>query len=300
MVFIKRKLMILKFTATIQVQELADTSLLSGSLFARLKLNENGKIREETEHKEVMNHKVEWAKSFEFPLKISTDPATGILDKCIMKVSVQRETKGGKNARKLGFVDINLSEFAGSGSEGLLKSYLLDGYGGDHRQDNSRIYVKVTMTHHSADPIFKVPSPQHSTNAILTNSEINPADRKAPINVTSDSQRNSLDFSGSCKVEGDEVSIQPSTSSIYLIGDCVESEVSAGESNRSSINIPSSRRLSEDRLLSSNNNSSNIRVQRTRIDAEDVIEEVLAEAEAGFLPKKDLNFHHRMTAADGK
>lgn len=53
-------------------------------------------------------------------------------------------------------MDINLAEFAASGIDGITRSYLLDGYGTNQRQDNSRILIKVTMSHQSTDPIFKV------------------------------------------------------------------------------------------------------------------------------------------------
>lgn len=67
-----------------------------------------------------------------------------------------QEQKGGKSYQKIGFVDVNLSQFAASGVEGITQSYLLDGYGNNQRQDNSRLLIKVTMSHQSADPIFKV------------------------------------------------------------------------------------------------------------------------------------------------
>jgi len=44
--------------------------------------------------------------------------------------------------QKLGFADINLSEFAGSGTQ--QRRFLLEGYNSKLRQDNSTL--KVTMT----------------------------------------------------------------------------------------------------------------------------------------------------------
>lgn len=68
-----------------------------------------------------------------------------------------QELKGGKAYQKLGFVDVNLSEFADSGVAGQSRSYLLDGYGSGHqREDNSRLRITVVMCHQSADPCFKV------------------------------------------------------------------------------------------------------------------------------------------------
>lgn len=51
---------------------------------------------------------------------------------------------------------VNLSEFAASGVNGISKSYLLDGYSGKNRQDNSRVHIQVKMTPQGSDPLFKV------------------------------------------------------------------------------------------------------------------------------------------------
>ncbi|CEF63538.1 EEIG1/EHBP1 N-terminal domain-containing protein [Strongyloides ratti] len=288
MVFKKRPL-ILKFTVDIQIVQLTDVSLLNGILFAKVKLNENGKFRGETEHKEVNNHRVNWEKRFQFPVKIATDPSTGVLKKCIIKISIQREAKGGKIARKLGFADINLSEFAASGVEGIEKGYLLDGYGGDHRQDNSRIIVRVTMLHNSADPFFKVPSPKYVN---IPNQELNPSDRKAPTQIV-DIHRSSLDISVnnvydkrySSNIEYEEQPLSQSSSITPVCQDITEIcsyDLSTNESG-------SSRRLSDDRLLTlttNNNTSANSRVQRTRVNVDNVIAELFSETEAGFQEPK--------------
>lgn len=68
-----------------------------------------------------------------------------------------QELKGGKSFHKLGFVDVNLSEYAGSGVDGLTRSYLLEGYNaGCQRQDNSLLRINASMVLQSADPYFKV------------------------------------------------------------------------------------------------------------------------------------------------
>uniref|UniRef100_A0A0N4ZRS4 C2 NT-type domain-containing protein n=1 Tax=Parastrongyloides trichosuri TaxID=131310 RepID=A0A0N4ZRS4_PARTI len=297
MVF-KRRPLILKFTVDIQIVQLTDVSLLNGILFAKIKSNENGKFRGETEHKEINNHRVNWDKRFQFSVKIATDPNTGVLERCMIKVSIQREIKGGKIARKLGFADINLSEFAASGVEGIEKGFLLDGYGGDHRQDNSRIIVKVIMLHNSGDPFFKVPSPKQQN---ISNQELNPSDRKAPPPYL-DSHRNSLDISTnnaqekrfSTNTECEDPLMSQSNSITPLCTDGSEhhnQDLFTIESNKNSIitntyssHFPlSSRRLSDDRLLtltSNNNNSTNPRVQRTRVNVDNVIAELFSETEA--------------------
>ncbi|PIO65168.1 hypothetical protein TELCIR_13176 [Teladorsagia circumcincta] len=116
MAFLKRKKV--KFSVDLQVCNLSDVPLVNAVLFAKIRLLEGGTF-----------------------------------DDCTERVE---EQKGGKSFLKLGFVDINLSEFAGSGVEGMTRSYLLDGYGLHQRQDNSKVQIKITMTHQSADPFFRV------------------------------------------------------------------------------------------------------------------------------------------------
>ena len=65
-----------------------------------------------------------------------------------------QEVKGGRSFQKLGFADLNLAEFAGSGSTS--RRCLLEGYNTRHRQDNSILKVTIFMTLLSGDPCFKV------------------------------------------------------------------------------------------------------------------------------------------------
>ena len=65
-----------------------------------------------------------------------------------------QESKGGRANEKLGFVDINLAEHAGSGAT-VLHS-LLEGYGLKRRQDNSILKLEVDINLLTGDPLFKV------------------------------------------------------------------------------------------------------------------------------------------------
>ncbi|EPQ03873.1 Protein FAM102B [Myotis brandtii] len=86
--------------------------------------------------------------------KMSASAATGILDPCVYRVSVRKELKGGKAYAKLGFADLNLAEFAGSGN--TTRRCLLEGYNTKNtRQDNSILKVFISMQLMSGDPCFK-------------------------------------------------------------------------------------------------------------------------------------------------
>ena len=67
---------------------------------------------------------------------------------------VCQELKGGRSYQKLGYVDVNLAQFAGAGRTS--RRYVLDGYSDRNRQDNSTLSIIVDMTLLSGDPCFKV------------------------------------------------------------------------------------------------------------------------------------------------
>uniref|UniRef100_A0A915LTU4 C2 NT-type domain-containing protein n=1 Tax=Meloidogyne javanica TaxID=6303 RepID=A0A915LTU4_MELJA len=123
---------------------------------------------------------------------------SGELEACRCKISLRKEDRAGRNPQKLGYVIINLSEFAGSGNTGIRKSFLLDGYFTSQRQDNSRVHIFIRMQHDSLDPLFKVPNSasllfqqqnqndieDNNTNLLLQHDQLgqwlNPVDRRAP------------------------------------------------------------------------------------------------------------------------
>ncbi|XP_053380833.1 protein FAM102A-like isoform X2 [Mercenaria mercenaria] len=142
-----------KFHVTFDLEELSSVPFVSGILFAKIRLLEGG-FSELSGRKEVYNHCVKWSSKFSFDCKMTSSANTGILDPCVCRVSVRRELKGGKSYQKLGFADINLSEFAGSGSQ--QRRFLLEGYDSKHRQDNSTLKVTMTVSLLSGDPVFKV------------------------------------------------------------------------------------------------------------------------------------------------
>lgn len=85
---------------------------------------------------------------------MSANASTGILDPCTLRISVRKEIKGGRSYQKLGFIDLNLAEFAGSGL--TRQRCLLEGYDTRHRQDNSQLCFTIKMYMLSGDPLFKV------------------------------------------------------------------------------------------------------------------------------------------------
>lgn len=155
MAFIKRKTV--KFSVDLQVCQLSDVPLVNATVFGKMRLLDGGSFEEATERVEVKNHSASFNTRFVFCCRIPCDQTSGTLEKCLCRVSIRKEQKGGKSYYKLGFVDINLSEYAASGVEGISRTYLLNGYTSNQRLDNSKVCIKVAMTHQSADPFFRVP-----------------------------------------------------------------------------------------------------------------------------------------------
>ena len=68
-----------------------------------------------------------------------------------------QEVKGGRSSLKLGFIDLDLAEFAGAGL--TCRRSLLEGYNNKHhRQDNSTLKFSIEMSLIAGDPLFKRPS----------------------------------------------------------------------------------------------------------------------------------------------
>ncbi|KAG5885708.1 hypothetical protein JTB14_037728 [Gonioctena quinquepunctata] len=106
---------------------------------------------------EVVDHKVNWGAKFTFPCKMMANASTGVMERCVLRISIRKESKGGRSFNKLGFVDLNLAEYAGAGL--IHKKALLEGYDARHRQDNSMLKFKIELNMISGDILFKAPSP---------------------------------------------------------------------------------------------------------------------------------------------
>lgn len=150
-----------KFSVEFHLVELDKVPFLNAVLFAKVRLLDGGTFQEISRREEVRNHQVSWDQRFEFICKMTANASTGVLEPCILRISVRKEINGGRSYQKLGFIDLNLAEFAGSGKTS--KRYLLEGYNTRHRQDNSMLGVAIKMTMLSGDILFKVPSPTNKT-----------------------------------------------------------------------------------------------------------------------------------------
>uniref|UniRef100_H0X933 EEIG family member 2 n=1 Tax=Otolemur garnettii TaxID=30611 RepID=H0X933_OTOGA len=142
-----------------------------------MRLLDGGSFTAESSREVVQANCVRWRKKFSFMCKMSASASTGILDPCVCRVSVRKELKGGKAYAKLGFADLNLAEFAGSGN--TTRRCLLEGYDTKNtRQDNSILKVLISMQLMSGDPCFKTPPSTSMSIPIAGESESLQEDRK--------------------------------------------------------------------------------------------------------------------------
>ncbi|XP_030311467.1 protein FAM102B [Calypte anna] len=177
MAFIMMKKKKFKFRVELELDELSSVPFVNGILFCKVRLLDGGSFSAESSREIVQANCVRWKKRFLFMCKISASATTGILDTCICRVSVRKELKGGKTYAKLGFADLNLAEFAGSGN--TTRRCLLEGYDTKNtRQDNSILKVLINMQLMSGDPCFKMPPSTAMSIAIAGEPESLHEDRK--------------------------------------------------------------------------------------------------------------------------
>uniref|UniRef100_A0A8C3IYX6 EEIG family member 2 n=1 Tax=Chrysemys picta bellii TaxID=8478 RepID=A0A8C3IYX6_CHRPI len=172
MAFMMMKKKKFKFRVELELDELSSVPFVNGILFCKVRLLDGGSFSGESSREVVQANSVHWKKKFLFMCKMSASATTGILDPCICRVSV----------RKLGFADLNLAEFAGSGN--TTRRCLLEGYDTKNtRQDNSILKVLISMQLMSGDPCFKTPPSTGMSISIAGESESLHEDRKGGENL---------------------------------------------------------------------------------------------------------------------
>ncbi|CAF90628.1 unnamed protein product, partial [Tetraodon nigroviridis] len=241
-----------KFKVDFELDELSSVPFVNGVLFCKVRLLDGG-FSEESSREPVQANCVRWRKRFSFPCKMSASAGTGVLDPCVCRVSVRKELKGGKAYAKvgfpkpgsrileadlqLGFADLNLAEFAGSGN--TTRRCLLEGYDTKNtRQDNSILKVIISTQLMSGDPCFKTPPSTATVIGIQSDGESLLEERKG-----GDSQKSSSESrDGKCPVPDDLAGCGHSRTSSYASQQSKLSGYSTGHSRSSSMSEFSHRR----------------------------------------------------------
>ncbi|XP_068808293.1 EEIG family member 2 isoform X7 [Struthio camelus] len=305
MAFMMMKKKKFKFRVELELDELSSVPFVNGILFCKVRLLDGGSFSGESSREVVQANCVRWKKKFLFMCKISASATRGILDACICRVSV----------RKLGFADLNLAEFAGSGN--TTRRCLLEGYDTKNtRQDNSILKVLINMQLMSGDPCFKMPPSTAMSIAIPGESESLHEDRKGGENLkvahlgmadvsaksasvpdelgacghsrTSSyaSQQSKLSGYSTCHSRSSSFSElchrrnasvgSTSTGIGSILEPCEEADLKVTETNfDTSVKDASSEKLCRHPVKQDSVESQLKRVDATRVDADDIVEKIL-------------------------
>ncbi|XP_051557594.1 protein FAM102B-like [Myxocyprinus asiaticus] len=233
-----------KFKVDAELEELSSVPFVNGVLFCKVRLTDGG-FSEESSREPVLANCVKWRKRLSFLCKMSANAATGILDPCVFRVSVRKELKGGKTFAKLGFADLNLAEFAGSGS--TTRHCLLEGYNTKNtRQDNSILKLIISMQLMSGDPCFKTPPSTAVTIGFPVDAECLHEDRRGETQKTTqictENPGKSVTNLGSASVPNELGNCGHSRTSSYASQQSKLSGYSTGRSHSSSLTELSHRR----------------------------------------------------------
>jgi len=163
-----------KFQVTLLVDELTSVTSATGFWYCKLRVMNgilnSGTYVDHTHRKMVVDNCVSWKHKFEFTCKLSADPQSAVLERCWARLSIRKEIRGGRTAAKVGLVDLNLAEFAGSNHTS--RHCLLEGYNDKNRLDNSILKIIVGMQLSSGDPCYKVPKPHDKALRLPTEAAI--------------------------------------------------------------------------------------------------------------------------------
>ncbi|MEQ2275512.1 hypothetical protein XENORESO_004463 [Xenotaenia resolanae] len=103
-----------KFQVHFTLEELTAVPFVNGVLFCKIRLVDGGDFVNLSSREEVQQNCVRWAKKFSFVCKMRANPITGVLDPCICRVSVRKETTkwtfpNGLSGKDVGHQDQNTS-----------------------------------------------------------------------------------------------------------------------------------------------------------------------------------------------
>ncbi|KJE89039.1 hypothetical protein CAOG_08428 [Capsaspora owczarzaki ATCC 30864] len=145
------------FHVVLNLNSLSSIPFVSGVVFCKIKLTDGGKFRELSTRQNIRDHATNWEERFEFDCATVANKQ-GLLASRMVKISVRKERQGGKSFEKLGYVQVDLAEFAGAGS--TVRRYILNAHNSaTQRQDNSILTITMALTLKSGDPLFKAPRP---------------------------------------------------------------------------------------------------------------------------------------------
>jgi len=269
-----------KFQVELTLNELTEVSFGKATMLAKIRQLDGGNFSNYSNRMEVANHTVRYDEKFHFPCKMNANSNTGVLESCKCRVSIRKEGKGGKNYRKIGFVDLDLAEYAGAGPS--THRYILQAYDQHHRLDNSMVQLTLNITLKEGDLVFQRPLTRQPP-ILLPGEE----DRSATptITTTTLNSRNTLTMSDlvddTTHTRNSSSTSQPSqTGSVGYSSQCSQTAQSTAHSRQSSEDSVHARNLSAGSadtgfFGSMEKEKRKKRMDSGRVDPEDVINELM-------------------------
>jgi len=128
-----------RFSVQVDITSLSAVPYVNGHCYCKLRLLSCGHFEAKTNLKPIQNEIVQWNQNFRFEIKI---PENSNIDDAKLRISVRRE--GAKSEVKIGYVDLQLSQFAemGRSHQGVLRGYEKT----KQRQDNSILKVSIFLS----------------------------------------------------------------------------------------------------------------------------------------------------------
>lgn len=128
-----------RFSVQVDITSLSAVPYVNGHCYCKLRLLSCGNFEAKTNLKPIQNEIVQWNQNFQFEIKL---PENSNIDDAKLRISVRRE--GAKSEVKIGYVDLQLSQFAemGRSHQGVLRGYEKT----KQRQDNSILKVSIFLS----------------------------------------------------------------------------------------------------------------------------------------------------------
>lgn len=143
------------FDVDLKVERVLSLPYQSGKFFFKIRLLNGGNhVYTCQERFEVYENKVEFNLTDHFLVKMTSRVDNFTLDHCFCRISIRKEGRIGRSCEKIGFYDLDLASFAGTGDES--KSCLLYGYKQTNcSPSNAFLQIRMKLTIVEGDHIFR-------------------------------------------------------------------------------------------------------------------------------------------------
>lgn len=172
-----------KFDIDLTIEGATSISLTNGTLFVKIRLVDGKGIDNNVSEKvQVKNHEITWNHNVAFIAKMTSNNSTDVLKTYLVRISVRLDEQGGKSYKKLGYVELDLAEYAKNG-EPIRKRCLLKSYDAKKRPDNTLLCIKLGMKLVEGSPNYICKEPEQTSDT--TDSKLKTEDGASVASLSS-------------------------------------------------------------------------------------------------------------------